>query len=101
MACLPDFDIAATLPRRHILKTVFDEKAPLMYPINQMPAFIPECFRNFPTTVSNRRFISFCLKQRISKFIVSEGVTKENVFFSNNVYLQEMSFMVGRLNSLM
>ena len=66
-----------------------------------MLAFIPECFGNFPTTVSNRRFISFCLKQMIGKFIVSERVTKENGFFSNNVYLQEMSFMVGRSNSLM
>ena len=100
MACLPDFDIAAALPRRHILKTVFDEKAPLINPINQIPAFIPECFRNFPATASNR-FISFCLKQRIGKFIVSERVTKENGFFSNNVYLQEMSFVVGRSNSLM
>ena len=101
MACLPDFDISAALPRRHILKTVFDEKAPLINPINQMPAFIPECFRNFPTTVSNRRFISFCLNQRIGKFIVSKRVTTENGFFSNNVYLQEMSFMVGKSNSLM
>ena len=98
MRCLPDFDIAAALPRRHILKTVFDEKAPLINPINQMLAFIPECFRNFPATVSNRRF---CLKQRIGKFIVSKRLTKENGFFSNNVYLQEMSFMVGRSNSLM
>ena len=66
MTCLPDFDIAAALPRRHILKTVFDEKAPLINPINQMPAFIPECFRNFPTTVSNRRFISFCHRGSVS-----------------------------------
>ena len=101
MACLPNFDIAAALPRRHILKTVFDEEAPLINPINQMPVLIPECFRNFPTTVSNRRFISFCLKQRIGKFIVSKRVTKENGFFSNNVYLQEMLFMVERSNTLM
>ena len=101
MTCLLDFDIAAALPRRHFLKTVFDEEVPLINPINQMPVFIPECFRNFPTTVSNRRFISFCLKQRIGKFIVSERVTKENGFFNNKVYLQEMSFMAGKSNSLM
>ena len=72
-----------------------------MNPVSRMPAFILECFRNFPTTVSNWRFVSFCRNQRIGKFIVSERVTKENGFFSNNVYLQEMSYVVGRSNSLM
>ena len=44
MAFLTDFDIAAALPQHHILRTVFDEKATLMNPVNQMSAFIPECF---------------------------------------------------------
>ena len=45
--------------------------------------------------------MSFCLIQRLGKFIVSERASEENVFFSNNGYLQEMSFMVGRLSSIM
>ena len=47
MACLPDFDIAAALPWRHILGTVFDEEATLMNSVSRMPAFIPEFFEIF------------------------------------------------------
>ena len=84
MACLPNFDIATALPRNHTLRTVFYEKATLMKPVNQMSEFISECFKNAPTTVSSRRCTRFCLNQRVGKFIVSERVSKENVFFSNN-----------------
>ena len=48
MAFMPGLDIATALPWHHTLGEVFDEKATLINPVNQMSAFtcIPECFNN-------------------------------------------------------